>query len=212
MSERHRSRRERRTEAIRQRRRSRAEIRRERERRRWVLRIAAGGGTVLALVIVVYFVVTGLQERAARQPPGDVTTFENLERGHTSEPVNYEQVPPVGGVHAPVWQNCGFYDAPILEENGVHSLEHGAAWITYRPDLAEDHVQALRDLSEGQTFVLVSPYPELPAPIVASAWGNQRTFDAADDPDLRQFVSAFQVGPDTPEPGAPCTGGTSATL
>jgi hypothetical protein len=56
--------------------------------------------------------------------------------------------------------------------------------------------------------VLVSPYPDLPAPVVASAWGKQLQLDSANDPRLEQFVSAFREGPQTPEPGAPCTGGT----
>ncbi len=54
---------------------------------------------------------------------------------HLEEPVTYTENPPVGGVHNPVWQNCGYYAAPIPNETAVHSLEHGAIWITYQPDL-----------------------------------------------------------------------------
>jgi hypothetical protein len=35
--------------------------------------------------------------------------------------------------------------------------------------------------------------------------------DSTEDPRLEQFVSAFRQGPQTPEPGAPCMGGTSKT-
>jgi hypothetical protein len=35
-----------------------------------------------------------------------------------------------------------------------------------------------------QTYVLVSPYPDLPAPVVASAWGEQLRLDSATSPDL----------------------------
>ena len=34
------------------------------------------------------------------------------------------------GEHNPVWQNCGFYNKPVRDESAVHSLEHGAVWIT----------------------------------------------------------------------------------
>jgi hypothetical protein len=36
--------------------------------------------------------------------------------------------------------------------------------------------------------------------------------DGANDPDLESFIQAYRQGPQTPEPGAVCTGGTSATL
>ncbi|MPZ29305.1 MAG: DUF3105 domain-containing protein, partial [Micromonosporaceae bacterium] len=45
------------------------------------------------------------------------------------------------------------------------------------------------------------------APVVASAWGKQLPLDSADDPRLKEFVRTFAQGPQTPEPGAPCTGG-----
>ena len=79
----------------------------------------------------------------------------------------------------PVWQNCGFYGRPIPNETAVHSLEHGAVWITYRPDLSADQVDMLRRLARSQTFVLVSPFPELPSPVVASAWGRQLQLESA---------------------------------
>jgi hypothetical protein len=106
-----------------------------------------------------------------------------------------------------VWQNCGFYAEPIRDENAVHSLEHGAVWITYRPDLPQDEVERLRDLAQNETFVLVSPYPGLDSPVVASAWGKQLALESAEDPDLERFVQAYRQGPQTPEPGAVCTGG-----
>lgn len=117
----------------------------------------------------------------------------------------------MGGPHSAVWQNCGFYDAPIPSERGVHSLEHGAVWITYQLNLPSDQVAALRRVADSHAYVLVTPFPNLPAPVVASAWGRQLRLDSADDPRLIQFASAFQQGPQTPERGAPCSGGTSAT-
>jgi hypothetical protein len=133
---------------------------------------------------------------------------------HTEGEVDYAQNPPAGGEHNPVWQNCGFYGKPVRDESAVHSLEHGAVWITYSPDLPQDQVDELRDIAESQSYVLVSPYPDLPSntPVVASAWGKQVGLSGSDDPDLESFIQAYQQGPQTPEPGAVCTGGTSATL
>ena len=89
----------------------------------------------------------------------------------------------------------------------MHSLEHGAVWITYRPNLPNQQGDWLRQFAGRQTYVLVSPYPGLPAPVVASAWGHQLRLDSSGDPRLDQFVRAFRLGPQAPERGVVCTGG-----
>jgi hypothetical protein len=148
------------------------------------------------------------RQRSESAPPGEVETFDVGPAGqHTQDDVDYDQSPPAGGAHNPVWQNQGFYTEPIRDENAVHTLEHGAVWITYQPDLPQEQKDRIRELIEGQTCMLASPYPDLRSPIVASAWGKQLSVESADSPDLERFVRAYRQGPQTPEPGATCTGG-----
>ncbi|MCP5096317.1 MAG: DUF3105 domain-containing protein, partial [Chloroflexi bacterium] len=52
--------------------------------------------------------------------------------------------------------------------NAVHSMEHGAVWITYQPDLPADEIIELQDLVRGQPFLLLSPYPDLRGPVVVT--------------------------------------------
>jgi hypothetical protein len=172
----------------------------------WPRRLA-GGVVVLAVFGLVALAWLPATTSTDDGVPAGVKSFEALERDHVEGPVTYAQVPPVGGNHAPIWQNCGFYDTPIADENGVHSMEHGAVWITYHPDLPSDAANVLRGKSVNQTHVLVSPYPDLPAPVVASAWGKQLQLDAVDDPRLDRFIQTFQHGSQVPEQGGPCTGG-----
>ena len=54
---------------------------------------------------------------------------------------------------------------------------------------------------------LVSPYPDLDSAVVASAWGVQLRLDSAFDPRLTEFIDWYAHGPQTLEPGAPCTNG-----
>ena len=136
----------------------------------------------------------------------EVQTYEGLSNLHVPGPVQYPQTPPVGGEHAPMWQNCGFYREPVAPENAVHSMEHGAVWITYSPDLPASQVEILRDLAADQTHVLVSPFPGLPTPVVASAWGAQLRLPSAGDRRLRAFVDRYRGSAQAPEPGAACTG------
>jgi hypothetical protein len=134
-------------------------------------------------------------------------TYSGLARDHVAGPVSYPQTPPVGGAHSSTWQNCGVYSAPVRSENAVHSLEHGAMWITYRPGLAAPELATLLKDVSGEPYALVSPYPGLPSPIVASAWGVQLKLSSASDPRLKAFVDTFKAGTQAPEPGGECTGG-----
>jgi Protein of unknown function (DUF3105) len=173
-------------------------------------------GAVIVLFVAgfIALAVMDARQKSASGAPDEVKTYDVGPAGeHTGGDVDYDQTPPAGGPHNPVWQNCGYYDKPVRDENAVHSLEHGAVWITYSPDLPQNQVNELKNIAESESYVLVSPYPELPddTPVVASAWGKQVGLDGADDPDLESFIQAYQQGPQTPEPGAVCTGGTSAT-
>ena len=147
---------------------------------------------------------------AADEPIRGVRDFPGLERNHVEAAVDYPQSPPVGGNHSSVWTNCAAYTTPVETTQSVHTLEHGAVWITYRPNLPARQVERLGELAAGNSYVLLSPFPGLSSPVVASAWGKQlRVKDAADDR-LPVFVQAHAQSPEAPEPGAPCTGGAGA--
>lgn len=205
---------ERRAEAMRKRRLGRREaaqrMRRQQQIKRAIV-IAAGVLAIAAVAWLGYSFIDSQRQKAADEAAlGDVQEYE-LEAGHVQDPVTYGQNPPAGGPHYSTWQNCGYYSAPIVNEYAAHSLEHGAVWITYRPDLPADQVEILRQKAD-QTFVLVSPYPEdLPAPIVASAWGRQMTLDSADDDALDAFLREFRQGSNAPEVGASCTSTMTST-
>jgi hypothetical protein len=121
--------------------------------------------------------------------------------------IPFGELPPVGGAHDPAWQNCGIYDAPLNTANAIHSLEHGAIWITYQPDLPAETVAAIEEAVRGQNYVLVSPYPEQRSPIVLSGWGVQLELESVEDERFDAFIEQYRVGPNTPERGASCTGG-----
>lgn len=173
----------------------------ERERRQWLL-TRIGIGVVAALIVAaIGYVLLASMQRG--QVPEGTKEFE-VTAGHTVDAVAYDPLPPVGGEHDAVPQTCGFYASPIRNENAVHSLEHGAIWITYRPDLAPDQVDRLRALAEDEGKILVSPHDDLPSPVVASSWGRQLWLDSAGEDRLLQFVQRFRG--DAPEPRASCTG------
>ena len=170
----------------------------------WIL-----SGIAVLTLIVVGIALTRRTPSGPALSAADVATFGNVPSGHQDGPLTFEQIPPVGGIHNATWLTCGSYKQPLANEYAVHSMEHGAVSITYRPDLPADAVERLENLASGRSHMLVSPYPDLPAPLVASAWGVQMKVDSADDPQLEQFMAKYLQGPQTPEPGAPCRGGNN---
>ncbi len=133
-----------------------------------------------------------------------VEFFDDLGRGHVDGDVDYPQVPPVGGDHFAEWTPCSFYETQPENVRAVHSMEHGAVWITFDPALPADQVEVLRALAGTDTHLLVTPFEGLPTPVVASTWGMQLKLDSATDPRLAEFVTDYLENGTPPEPGAPC--------
>ncbi|RIJ70348.1 DUF3105 domain-containing protein [Nakamurella silvestris] len=129
---------------------------------------------------------------------------------HVTDPerVAYQHFPPMGGSHDGYWAACNgvVYQVPVRNENMVHSLEHGAVWITYNPEtLSADDIEAVSALAEGQNYLMVSPYPGLKSPLSLQSWGHQLELDSPWDERLYQFVYALRQNPYlTPEINATC--------
>ncbi|MGX2998802.1 DUF3105 domain-containing protein [Streptomyces sp. JNUCC 64] len=152
------------------------------------------------------------KERLAAQPVKGEKTWDKLGRNHVTKPVTYPMSPPVGGDHHPTWMNCDgdVYKEPIGETYAVHSLEHGAVWITHTDKAPAKDVEELAERVGKTPYTLMSPYENQKSPIVLSAWGRQLGVTSASDPRIDQFLRKYVQGPQTPEPGAACTNGVSA--
>ena len=143
----------------------------------------------------------------AKTADGKSDQWGGISHNHVDGTVTYPLSPPDGGDHNPYPQTCGVYGNAIKNENAVHSLEHGAVWIAYKPGLSSSQLAKIKADVKNLSFTLVSPYPGLTSNVVASAWGAQLKLDSANDPRLQQFIKFYRLNPDrTPELGAACTG------
>ena len=133
-------------------------------------------------------------------------------RDHKEGPLTYVTNPPVGGAHNGRWQNCmgDVYPEPIANEHAVHSLEHGAVWVTYKQGLSADQVNTLKSKVAGKDYVLMSPVANLDKNISLQAWGYQLKVDNANDKRIDQFIKALRLNA-TMEPGAACSSGNTTT-
>jgi Protein of unknown function (DUF3105) len=126
-------------------------------------------------------------------------------RAHQQGHIDYAgKKPPSGGAHNPVPAPCGFYDQAIPDENAVHSLEHGAVWIAYRPDTASADRQTIENIVRTHAYVLASPYPSLDGPLVLVAWERRLEVLSVSDARVLQFVQTYAGGATAPERGAAC--------
>jgi uncharacterized protein DUF3105 len=195
---------------------------RARERRNRIVTVAASVVVVAGLAVggvVLLQSQSGDKASAASDDKGSggfvtgadgVKTWKGtLGRTHTGKTVSYPMEPPVGGDHNPVWQNCNgdVYTKPVNNMNAVHSLEHGAVWVTYSSKAPKADVEALTAKVRKTPYTLMSPVEDQKDPIMLSAWAHQRTVKSASDPAVDAFFAQFVQGSQTPEPGAACTGG-----
>lgn len=184
---------------------------RARERRGRLITIGASVAVVLALVAGGGYLVyqANEKEEAAKAPIAGERTWKDLKQGHVEEKVDYPMNPPVGGDHNQVWMNCNadVYTDEIPKENAVHSLEHGAVWVTYNDKASEADVKALTEKVKSTPYSLMSPVKDQKEPLMLSAWGKQVAVDSATDDRVGKFFTQYVQGPQTLEPGAACTGG-----
>lgn len=208
---------------------------RSRDRRNRVLAISVSAVVVAGLVGFGSYMILDKSEASADQKASDAKDPEKsgadakdpatgaiegektwdakkLTRNHVTKTVTYPMKPPVGGDHNPVWMNCDgeVYKKAIPDMNAVHSLEHGSVWVTYTDKAPAADVDKLAERVGKTPYSLMSPFKDQAGTIMLSAWGKQVTVDGADDPRVAQFFSKYVQGPQTPEPGAACTGGRAA--
>ncbi|MEU1286710.1 DUF3105 domain-containing protein [Kitasatospora sp. NPDC005856] len=190
-----------------------AEQRRDR-RNKIVASVAAGVLVIGAIATGTWIVMDQNQkkkdkETAANADIPGVKTFGELSRTHVKDKVTYAMTPPVGGDHNAIWSDCmaHVYDQPLENEHAVHSLEHGAVWVTYNGKATPDDIKILSDKVKKTPYSMMSPYPDEQGTITLNAWSTQLTVDSASDPRVEQFFTKYVQGKQTQEPGASCTMG-----
>ncbi|WP_327432920.1 DUF3105 domain-containing protein [Streptomyces sp. NBC_01236] len=185
-----------------------------RERRIRIITIAASTAILAGLVGGGWYLIDSAndKEQTKAAPISGEKTWSKLSRTHVTTKVNYPMTPPVGGNHAPVWQNCNgdVYTSAVQDENAVHSLEHGAVWVTYNDKATGADVKALAAKVTKTPYTLMSPYKTQSSPITLTAWGHQLNVTKESDPRVAEFLDKYVQGKQTPEPGAACTGGKSS--
>ena len=161
----------------------------------------------------IIFLIALISCSSEKNAPTEISTEEMLEeveylvitsREHTDENVDYPTIPPAGGDHLGIWHTCGIYKVELLDEAAVHALEHGAVWVTYKPEIEKEEIIKLTTMLSGKSKILLSPHSEQMSSIVATSWGRRLEIETANDPRLNKFVDFFMDGEAAPEAGITC--------
>lgn len=100
--------------------------------------------------------------------------------------VAYTSDPPSSGPHKPGPAISGVITEPLSRPIQVGVLERGDILIQHAPDLPPDQRSRLDALAGPG--VVVAPNPDLPSPVVATAWTYKLRCTAVDVAALSRFV------------------------
>ncbi len=150
---------------------------------------------VLGVLIVIGIAWWFLQRQVPKTTPGEF--IPELSRDHIpvgSSHVAYNSNPPTSGPHYADPQPCGIYDEEIPDEAVIHTLEHGAVWISFRPDISAELKDALTSLAQRYSKVVLSPRKANESDVAAAAWTRLLKVSASTfNPELLEdFIKAWR--------------------
>ena len=110
--------------------------------------------------------------------------------------ITFLTYPPTSGPHVGAPPLSGALAEPIAGVRQVSTLEHGRVIVQYSEDVSADDVAALESLAGDVVIVAPAlPEPDLPAPIVATAWRHKQLCSAVDLPTLQAFADEHHFEP-----------------
>ncbi len=125
----------------------------------------------------------------------------HIEEGSDHPP--YSSNPPTSGPHWVAPAECKIYTAEVPDEAAVHSLEHGAVWVSYKDKDNKELVQQLTDSIDGESGKLIlSPRSKNDSPIALASWGRLQKLGSFEAEKISSFISANKNK--SPEPFASC--------
>ena len=181
------------------------ELQRERKQRIELVKKIRKWGAILAFLILL---VLGFAQVTEKSPErikleqeieaisldGKVEEFTIEGRNHVSAGTNvdYETNPPTSGDHLAEAKSWGVYNTEIDDKAGVHGLEHGGIWISYK-DVDYETIKVLENIGKSNPqSVIVSPRQANNDKIVVSSWGKMMELEVVDKALIQKYINTYK--------------------
>jgi Protein of unknown function (DUF3105) len=171
-----------------------------RQRSRVWVPIIAGVVTLIAISSTLY----SLNRPSIPKEIDGLIAYGDIPSVVVDGPVGYSMDPPAGGQHAATSLECGLYFKPVENELAVAALATGAIWIAYNPSISDQNLEDLKLFGEGKIDILMAPYPDLPRPLIITAWGFQLYPDSPKDTRIASFIRDYKNADSAPYPDLSC--------
>lgn len=181
------------------------ELRREQEQKSTLVKKVRNWG-IVGIVFIIG--VVGLAQLTRKTPEqiqfeqevqavsldGKVEEFPIEGRDHVSAgtSVEYKTNPPTSGSHVGEAKNWGVYDKEIDDKAGVHGLEHGGIWISYK-DIDDETKKVFEEIGKfNPQSVIVSPRTANDSNIAIVSWGRMMKLETADRAPIQKYIDTYK--------------------
>lgn len=111
----------------------------------------------------------------------------HIARGATH--LAYNSNPPTSGPHWTGVAGPGIKDKPVSDELVLHSMEHGAAVVWYKDDLAQSDIDKITEAfnsASGKKIMLARK--DLDVPVALTSWEYLLKLQTVDESKIKEFI------------------------
>lgn len=181
------------------------ELKRAQEQKSGLAKKIRNWGVLIVILVTVAVGFTQLTKKSPEQIEfeqdvktvsleGKVEEFPIEGRDHVSAgtSVEYKTNPPTSGSHLGEAEDWGVYGKEIDDKAGVHGLEHGGIWISYK-DIDDGAKAILEEIGKSNSqSVIVSPRPANDSKIAIASWGKVMKLESADKALIQKYINTYK--------------------
>lgn len=136
--------------------------------------------------------VQGAKEQAklSKSLIGEAIAIQGANHVPEGTKEDYNSNPPTSGPHYANSQPAGIYDKPVPDGNLIHSMEHGAVILWYKPDLPASDSAKLKSIfnDASASKKIIVPRDSLDVPVALTSWGRLLKLQTIDENQIKTFM------------------------